>query len=51
MTGSTGEKCQQSGIYYCKSHTSNTIALSKGDTFPPCSDGRHGATWVLRHKA
>jgi hypothetical protein len=45
MTGSTGHKCPQSGIYTpncrCKQ-----IALSKGDTFPPC--GSHGSvTWTL----
>lgn len=36
MTGKTGEKCQQSGIYYCQTYPTNTIPLAKGETFPPC---------------
>lgn len=47
-SGNTGEKCLQSGIYKCSKHQNNTIPLSKGETFPPCSrDGGHGATWIL----
>lgn len=46
MSGSTGSKCQQSGIYN-PSCGDTQIALSKGDTFPPC--GRHGGvTWYLK---
>lgn len=52
MSGKTGEKCAQSGVYYCQSHPANTIPLSKGETFPPCSwNGGHGAVWVLKFKA
>jgi len=41
----TGEKCQQSGIYR-PSCGCMQIALSKGDTFPPCRT--HGSvTWIL----
>lgn len=44
----TGQTCTQSGIYRCSKHSSKEIALSKGETFPPCSyDGGHGATWIL----
>jgi hypothetical protein len=44
----TGSKCTQSGVYKCSLHTSNTIPLSKGETFPPCSvGGGHAATWLL----
>ncbi|MCC6816176.1 MAG: hypothetical protein IT267_07175 [Saprospiraceae bacterium] len=45
----TGEKCKQTGIYYCQSHKSNEIAIAKGDTFPPCqTGGAHGTTWILK---
>jgi hypothetical protein len=48
MTGKTGEKCKQGGIYKCSIHPKNEIPLSQGETFPPCSyDGGHAATWVL----
>ena len=47
MTGHTGQTCQLSGVYKCQSHPSNTIPLSKGEKFPPCSYGGHGTTWVL----
>ena len=52
MSGKTGEICQQSGVYQCSSHASNTIPLSKGERFPPCSvGGGHGTTWILIRKA
>lgn len=48
MSGSTGQKCQQSGVYRCSTHSTSEIPLSKGETFPPCPlGGRHGTTWVL----
>ncbi len=46
MSGTTGHKCEQSGIYQsvcCRYE----IALSKDDTFPPCSQCRKAATWTL----
>lgn len=47
-SGKTGEKCKQSGVYKCRIHPSNTIPLSKDETFPPCSmGGGHGTTWDL----
>jgi len=52
MTGTTGQKCQLSGIYKCRTHPTNTIPLAKGNIFPPCSrNGGHGTTWVLVQKA
>lgn len=48
----TGTKCTESGVYKCSVHTENTIPLSKGETFPPCSrNGGHSATWILVRKA
>ncbi|MBI5324969.1 MAG: hypothetical protein HZB41_06820 [Ignavibacteriae bacterium] len=52
ISGTTGQKCKESGVYYCSIHTANTIPLSKGETFPPCSwGGGHSATWILKFKA
>lgn len=52
MSGRTGSKCTVSGVYKCSTHPSNTIPLSKGETFPPCSVNRgHGTTWVLVMRA
>lgn len=46
----TGEKCQTSGVYKgdCipKSHKQE-IALSKGETFPPCNACHHAVNWAL----
>lgn len=48
----TGQKCPVSGVYKCSEHPDNTIPLSKGETFPPCSKGgRHSARWILVLKA
>ena len=46
MSGSTGHKCEQSGIYRSNC-CHERIALSKGETFPPCTKCRHAATWTL----
>jgi hypothetical protein len=46
MTGHTGQKCEQSGIYDSNCHTKQ-IALSKGDTFPPCRTCQKSVTWTL----
>ena len=44
----TGTKCKTSGVYKCSTHPTNTIPLSKGETFPPCGrGGGHGTNWVL----
>jgi len=46
--GRTGEKCQISGVYRCGMHSGNTIPLSKGETFPPCSLSHgHSTIWIL----
>jgi len=50
ITGKTGETCQNSGVYKCQLHPSNTIPLSKGEKFPPCRigvGGGHGTIWIL----
>jgi hypothetical protein len=48
----TGSICQTSAVYKCSTHTTNTIPLSRGERFPPCSrNGGHGANWVLVRKA
>lgn len=48
---STGQKCSTSGIYAgdCipKSHKQE-IALSKDETFPPCSACTGAVTWTLK---
>lgn len=42
----TATKCQQSGIYQSDCADRIQIALSKGDTFPPCRV--HGnVNWTL----
>ncbi len=42
----TSEKCQQSGIYRSTCADRIEIALSRGDTFPPCRN--HGVVgWML----
>ena len=45
---STGQKCTRSGIYQASGcGCSVRIALSNGETFPPCSGCRHAVTWIL----
>jgi len=51
MSGKTGQKCEQSGVYYCQKHTTYEIPLSKGETFPPCNSCGGATTWILRRKA
>jgi hypothetical protein len=43
---STGYKCPRSGIWATVCHGSR-IALSHGDTFPPCPQCHRGCTWRL----
>ncbi|KKN67558.1 hypothetical protein LCGC14_0460130 [marine sediment metagenome] len=47
-----GQKCPESGIWKpsCKSFWCVKIALSKDETFPPCSQKHSGVTWTL-HQA
>ena len=54
MSGKTGEKCEQSGVYRCVTHPTQEIPLSKGEIFPPCKGGSgsgHSTTWTLVRKA
>lgn len=44
-TGSTGEKCPESGVWKATSSPSTTIPLAKGNTFPPYLD--KAVTWQL----
>ncbi len=47
----TGEKNPVSGVFACvrceNAGRANTIPLSKGETFPPCSKCSSGVTWRL----
>jgi hypothetical protein len=46
--GFTSETCPLSGVYRCNEHRENTIPLTEGETFPPCSvGGGHSAEWHL----
>ena len=42
----TGKKAKESGIYDNNCHTKE-IALSKGETFPPCPGCNKAAKWRL----
>lgn len=44
---STGQKCEQSGIYESTCRDRIQIALSKGDTFPPCRACSSAVNWRL----
>jgi hypothetical protein len=43
----TGHKCEQSGIYRTECTCHNEIALSKGDTFPPCGQCKKAVSYTL----
>lgn len=45
---STGEKCQQSGIYAPEHVHAKEIALSVGETFPPCHGCHQAIKWTLK---
>ncbi|MFQ6119011.1 MAG: hypothetical protein ACE5KE_03880 [Methanosarcinales archaeon] len=49
MTGKTGEKCPESGIWRC-TKCGNTIPLAKGNIFPPCARC-HNTMWTLIRRA
>jgi hypothetical protein len=42
----TGDKATQSGIYANDCHR-RQIALSQGETFPPCAHCHRAANWTL----
>jgi hypothetical protein len=43
----TGEKNSQTGIYQGDDLHKEQIALSKGETFPPCGDCKRSVNWTL----
>lgn len=43
----TGQKCTTSGIYRGDCSCAKRIALSKGETFPPCSGCYKAVNWTL----
>ena len=43
----TGSECPMSGIYRGDCTCSKEIALSKGETFPPCSGCKKTINWTL----
>jgi len=49
LAARTGETCPRSGLYECEVHTDDSrIALSEGETFPPCGvESGHETTWKL----
>jgi len=44
---STGQTCQQSGIYEADCKDKTQISLSKGETFPPCGGCKKAVGWRL----
>ena len=46
VSGHTGGRCPQSGIYR-PNCSGKQIALSVGETFPPCTHCRRAVTWTL----
>ena len=44
---STGHKSKQSGIYRSDCGCGTEIALSNGETFPPCRSCRRAVNWTL----
>jgi len=45
--GMTGHKNDVSGIFQSSCRCRSEIALSKGETFPPCSHCKKATNWVL----
>jgi hypothetical protein len=43
----TGTSCPRSGIYQGDDQHHEQIALSKGETFPPCGDCHRPVNWTL----
>ena len=43
----TGSKSTQSGIYQSSCNDGTRIALSNGETFPPCSGCNKAVNWTL----
>lgn len=52
VTVSTGQRCEVSGVYKCRTHSDSTIPLAINNVAPPCPRaGSHGTTWVLTQRA
>lgn len=47
LSGATGETCRASGAYRCDACGVQTIAVAKGEHFPPCSRDRKPVNWAL----
>jgi hypothetical protein len=47
MTGTTGHPCPKTGIWRGDCPDREQIALSRGETFPPCGGYRRPVTWTL----
>jgi hypothetical protein len=45
--GHTGQKCPRSGIWQGNDRHREQIALSYGETFPPCRDCDGPVGWTL----
>ena len=43
----TGHKCPRSGLYRSICEHKELIPLSRGERFPPCSEGDHAVRWRL----
>ena len=43
----TGELCTNSGVYRCESCGGQTIAVARGERFPPCARERKRVNWTL----
>lgn len=51
FTGTTGDKCRQSGVYKCVKHPDIFIPIAVGTRFPNCSaQGGHSTDWVFVRK-
>lgn len=47
MMPKTGETCHQSGLYRGDDEHHEEIALSSGETFPPCRSCQRAVNWTL----
>lgn len=47
MSGFTGHRCPQSGIWQSNCGDYERIALSIGEVFPPCGNCRRAVSWTL----
>src|SRR5262245_58918431 len=51
VSGKSGEACKVDGRYTCTTHSTKSILLNVGNTFPRCGDiTPHDATWMLTYQ-